>query len=73
VDVACWEFGELRHPYPDEVTILVIPFRLTSDIKVVDSTRCDTCCCIPIAVVGVYIVIQEHLFEVMGTETPVLL
>ena len=71
--VVLLNISQFRHPYLDKITFVIVLFRLPYSVTVIYASWAYTSCRIPVSIVRVHIVIYKHLFEVMGTDTPVLL
>ena len=72
MDVVLRYVCELWAPKADELTFSVVHVGLTQHIEVIDASWSDTSSCVPVAIVRMHIVIQQHLLEVSCAASPVL-
>ena len=73
MNIAGGHFSQLRDPNTDEIAFFVVGFRLKKCVEMVNTAGTHASHCIPVTIVGVHIMINQILFEVMRSIAPVLL
>lgn len=73
MDVLIWNFGKLRNPHSDVLASRVKFSRLSKRIEEQDFTWTNPATEGPASIVTLDVMVNQHFFEVVSPEAPILL